>query len=483
MTVTDTIKRAAGVLMHVSSLHGDYSVGAFGKEALEFIDFLADAGFSYWQVLPFTIPDECNSPYKSVSAFAGNPYFIDLPTLASEGLITEEELASAGQTSPYLIESKHLALSRELLLRKAAGRARNREEILSFMAEYPYLEEACRYLALAKANSFLPWQKWKTHAFEDADYFYHAFTQYHFYQQWQTVKAYANEKGIRIIGDLPIYVGLDSADVYFHPDQFELDEKGNPLGVAGCPPDYFSKDGQFWGNPLYRWDLMKQDDFTWWRARMEHTLSLFDGVRIDHFRGIESYWRIPATAKTAKEGKWCKGPGMAFVRAMKEVAGDRMIIAEDLGDIPPAVQDLLRRSKFPGMRVFQFAFLGDPLSPHLPHNYPADCIAYTGTHDNNTLLGYVWEQDEATRRQMLEYCGYTDADWDKGYDAIFRTMLCSHAGLVIFPIQDLLRFGADTRMNTPGRAEGNWEYRITREQLRNLDAKKLRHLNTLYGRI
>ncbi|MBQ8340753.1 MAG: 4-alpha-glucanotransferase [Clostridia bacterium] len=383
-----------------------------------------------------------------------------------------------------MTESKRLTLQRELLLRHAASRVKNKDEILRFMKAHPYIDEACRFLALSKANCFLPWQKWKTAEYDENDYFYHAFTQYTFVKQWQIVKAYANKKGIRIIGDLPIYVGLDSADVYFHPDQFELDEKGDPLGVAGCPPDYFAEEGQFWGNPLYRWDVMKKDGFVWWRARMAHTLEMFDGVRIDHFRGIESYWRIPATAKSAKEGKYCKGPGMAFVRAMREVAGDQMIIAEDLGDIPPAVQKLLAQSGFPGMRVFQFAFLGDPVTPHLPHNYIENCIAYTGTHDNNTLLGYVWEQDDDTRRQMLDYCGYTDEDWDNraGYEAILRTMLRSSAGTVIFPIQDLLGFGADTRMNTPGRAEGNWGYRITSNQLNALDRGGFRHLNELYGR-
>ena len=481
MTAID--KRAAGVLMHISSLHGEHSIGSFGKEALEFIDFLAEAGFSYWQVLPFCIPDECDSPYKSVAAFSGNPYFIDLPTLCAQGLITKAELDGAKQMAPYAIESKRLALGRELLLRRAASRVTDRSKILSFMTAHPYLDEVCRFLALSKANSFLPWQSWRIDRYDDGDYFYHAFTQYHFFVQWQAVKAYANAKGIRVIGDLPIYVGLDSADVYYHPEQFQLDGTGAPLAVAGCPPDYFAEDGQLWGNPLYDWSAMKEDGFTWWRARMEHTLSLFDGVRIDHFRGIESYWRIPAGAKTAKEGKWCKGPGMAFVRAMREVAGDRLIIAEDLGDIPPAVQKLLKQSGFPGMRVFQFAFLGDPQTPHLPHNYPENCIAYTGTHDNNTLLGFVWEQDAETRRLMLEYCGYTDEDWDRGYDAIFRTMLCSHAALVLFPVQDLFRFGADTRMNTPGKADGNWGYRITKEQLGLLDAAKFRRLNELYGRV
>ena len=481
MTVIDG--RASGVLLHVSSLHGEYSIGSFGRCAFEFIDFLAEGGFSYWQVLPFCIPDECDSPYKSDSAFAGNPLFIDLALLASEGLLSADELTLALQKTPYATESARLRAEREPLLRKAASRAKNRAQILEFIKARPQLHDACRFLALKRANGGRPWWEWKALEPLSEDFFYFAFTQFHFHRQWQAVKAYANGKGISIIGDLPIYVALDSADVFANRAQFCLDEAGKPTEVAGVPPDYFSKDGQMWGNPLYRWSAMKQDGFAWWRSRMAHTLELFDGVRIDHFRGIEAYWAIPATAKSAVEGRWRKGPGMAFVRAMREVAGDRLIIAEDLGDRTPAVDALLKKSGFPGMRVFQFAFLGDKASPHLPHTYEQNCVAYTGTHDNNTLLGYVWELDATTRRRMLEYCGYTDADWDRGYDAIVRTMLQSHAGLVILPIQDLLGFGADTRMNTPGRAEGNWSYRITREQLQALDRTKYRRFNELYGRI
>jgi len=475
--------RKSGVLMHVSSLHGEYSVGSFGKPAFEFVDFLAESGFSCWQVLPFCIPDDYDSPYKSDSAFAGNPLFLDLPILASEGLLTAAELESARQKTPFATESARLRTEREPLLRRAAARAKNRAEIEAFIESRPQLRDACRFLALKRANGGLPWQSWTVEEPDDEDYFYYAFTQFHFHRQWQAVKAYANGKRISLIGDLPIYVALDSADVYANRAQFCLNAKGRPTEVAGVPPDYFSEKGQMWGNPLYRWSAMKKDGFGWWRARMAHMLELFDGVRIDHFRGIESYWAIPASAESAMEGRWRKGPGMAFVRAMREVAGERLIIAEDLGDRTPAVDALLQKSGFPGMRVFQFAFLGDRTSPHLPHTYEQNCIAYTGTHDNNTLLGYVWELGDATRSRMLEYCGYTDADWDRGYDAIVRTMLQSHAGLVIFPIQDLLGFGSDTRMNTPGRAEGNWRYRITREQLLGLDRAKYRHFNELYGRI
>ncbi len=479
MTVTK--KRASGVLMPIFSLHGSYSCGAFGKAALEFVDFLADSGFSYWQVLPFSIPDEHGSPYKSDSAFAGDPRLIDLEVLAAEGLLTEEELQGALQAVPFTVETDRMA-AREALLRRAATRVENKKDILDFIEGHPQLDNACRFLALKKANGGLAWQEWKTADWCEEDYFYYAFAQYHFLRQWQAVKTYANGRGISIIGDLPIYVAEDSADVWSAPDCFLLDKKGYPKEVAGVPPDYFCSDGQMWGNPLYDWSKMKKDGFSWWRDRMRHILTLFDGVRIDHFRGLSAYWSIPASAATAKEGAWKKGPGMAFVRAMKEVAGDKLIIAEDLGEITEDVIALREKSGFPGMRVFQFAFLGDPDSIHLPHHYPANCVAYTGTHDNNTLLGYVWEQDAASRERMLQYCHHESPDWDACYEAILKTMLQSHAGLVIFPIQDLLGFGSDTRFNTPGRTENNWCFRVTREQLLSLDRARLLALNRLYGR-
>lgn len=477
------IKRSSGVLLHISSLPGDYSIGSFGRAAIQFIDFLADSGFTYWQVLPFCVPDECNSPYKSEASFAGNPYFIDLELLAAEGLLTAEELAAAKQKTPFAVEDERLRLTREALLRCAAARATNRAEILAFVGANKELANACRFLALKRANGGVPWQEFTVTEPREEDYFYYAFTQYHFLRQWRAVKAYANARGILVIGDIPIYVAADSADVYGNREQFLLNEEGHPTAVAGVPPDYFAADGQLWGNPLYNYKKMRADGFAWWRRRLSFMLELFDGVRIDHFRGFEAFWSVPADAKTAREGKWVKGPGMALVKALREVAGDKLIIAEDLGDITDAVRSLVKKSGFPGMRVFQFAFLGDKETPHLPHTYEENAVAYTGTHDNNTLLGYVWELDDETRRRMLEYCGYTDSDWDKGYDAILRTMMCSHAGLVIFPLQDLLGFGADTRMNTPGRASGNWTYRVTKAQLAALDSKKYRRMCELYGRI
>lgn len=477
------INRKSGVLMHISSLHGEYSVGSFGKPAFEFVDFLEKSGFSYWQVLPFCIPDACNSPYKSEASFAGNVYFIDLPLLAAEGLLTAAELESAKQKSPFMVEGKRLEREREALLRVAASRAKNQAEILSFIKARPQLDSACRFLALKRANNGLPWQEFTVFEYDEEDYFYFAFTQFYFQRQWKAVKSYANAKGIEVIGDIPIYVAADSADVFGNQEQFLLNEKGHPTAVAGVPPDYFAADGQLWGNPLYNWKQMKADGFSWWRERLSFMLEMFDGVRIDHFRAFEAFWSVPANAKTAKEGKWVKGPGMALINVLKRVAGNKLIIAEDLGDITDAVKRLVKSSGFPGMRVLQFAFLGDPETPHLPHAYEQNCVAYTGTHDNNTLLGYVWELDHATRVKMLEYCGYTDADWNKGYDAILRTMMQSHAGLVMFPIQDLLGFGSDTRMNTPGKPDGNWGYRITEEQLKGLNAAKYRRFNELYGRL
>ncbi|MBR7112500.1 MAG: 4-alpha-glucanotransferase [Clostridia bacterium] len=476
------IKRSSGVLLHVSSLHGEYSIGSLGKAAFEFVDFLKDSGFSYWQVLPFCIPDACGSPYKSEASFACNPYFIDLALLAAEGLLSQSELEAAKQKTPFLVESERLADEREALLRLAAERATNREEILAFVTGRREIDEACKFLALKCANGGVAWQDFRVFDYSFDDYFYFAFTQFHFWRQWLAVKSYANARGISIIGDIPIYVASDSADVFYSKAQFLLDENGHPRAVAGVPPDYFAKEGQLWGNPLYNWRQMKMDGFAWWRARLSLTLELFDGVRIDHFRAFAGFWSVPATASSAKEGKWVKGPGMALVKALKEVAGDKLIIAEDLGDITDDVRLLVAKSGFPGMRVLQFAFLGDPQTPHLPHNYDENCVAYTGTHDNNTLLGYVWELDEGTRTKMLEYCGYTDPDWNGGYGAVLRTMLASHAGLVILPVQDLLLFGADTRMNTPGKSDGNWRYRITKEQLLALDRNKYRHLNELYGR-
>jgi len=478
------MKRASGVLMHISSLFGDYSIGNFGRAAAHFVDFLAECGFSYWQVLPFNMADDCNSPYKSFGAFSGNPYLIDPEQLHRRGLLTDEELARSRQQTPYACEFERLAEERMPLLRKAAARVTDREKkrVEEFLAAHRHLADFCRFMAIKEANGGAEWIDWETEEYRKEDLFAWQFIQYEFFVQWQSIRAYANANGIKIIGDVPIYVAYDSSDVWANRKNFKLDERNCPTSVAGVPPDYFSEDGQLWGNPLYDWDFMKKDGYSWWSDRIQYMLELFDGVRIDHFRGLESYWSVPAEAKSAKQGCWMPGPGLPFVKRIAEIAGDRLIIAEDLGDISPEVVKLVEDSGFPGMRVFQFAFMGDSNSPHLPHNYIENCVAYTGTHDNNTLLGFMWEQDDNARAQVIEYCGYGGDDWNQSYDALIRVMMSSHAGLVILPVQDILHYGADTRMNIPGKPEGNWRYRITREQLDAIDRSRYRRLNQLYAR-
>lgn len=477
------MNRSSGVLMHISSLYGDYSTGSFGKAARYFADLLYDCGFKYWQVLPFNMVDEHNSPYKSYSSFSGNPYFVDLELLYDKGLITNEELCAAKQQSPWLCEFDRLSKERFELLKKASERvdAKQKSKISKFINDNPYIASFCEFMARKAANGGKEWLEWENNSYDKAVLFAWQFIEFEFFTQWEEIKKYANDKGIKIIGDIPIYVSHDSSDVWSDKSQFRLDKDGRPTHVAGVPPDYFCKDGQLWGNPLYNWKEMKKNGYKWWCDRIRHMTRLFDGVRIDHFRGIESYWAVPASSETAKDGKWVKGPGLSFIKAIKEAAGDAMIIAEDLGDITPEVEKLVKDSGFPGMRVFQFAFISDSESTHMPHNYPENCISYTGTHDNNTLLGYLWELDEKTRERMLSYCGHA-GDWKNGCESIIRTMLSSHSSTVIMPIQDILGYGADTRINTPGRADGNWAYRVTKEQLDSIDREHFRNLNKLYCR-
>lgn len=468
--------------MHISSLWGEYSEGSLGKAAKEWIDFISDCGFGVWQVLPFCLPDDFSSPYKSYSAFSLNPYFIDLDRLHEMGLLTSAELEGARQCTPYSCEFERLFAERMPLLARAAERFSDSGKIRGFLDGHKQTENFCRFMALRKANGELTWNEWTVAEPDESEQRLWEFTQYIFFEQWKEIREYAHERGVKIIGDIPIYVSWDSADVWSNPTQFLLDARSLPTAVAGVPPDYFAKDGQLWGNPLYDWEAMQNDGFSWWKERISFMTELFDGVRIDHFRGIESYYSIPADAETAKDGVWCKGPGLALIDAIKSVSGDRLLIAEDLGDITDAVHELVEKSGFPGMRVLQFGFQGDSDSPHLPHNYKNNCIAYTGTHDNNTLLGYVWELDADTRKRLLSYCGFEGDDWNSCYDSVLRTMFASHAGLLILPVQDLLLYGSDTRLNVPGRSGGNWSYRITRGQLDGINRDKFRKWNSEYGR-
>lgn len=475
-------ERKSGVLMHISSLFGDYGIGSFGEGAKEFIDFLNECGFTYWQTLPFCMADDCNSPYQSYSAFGGNPYFIDLDILFKKGLITSEELESQKQSTPYSCEYSRLYHTRFDILLKAGKRAQNKSEINEFIEKNKYLKDFCEFMGRKAANGGKPWYEWENDSIDNATFEMWKFIQFEFFAEWNEIKKYANEKGIKIIGDVPIYVALDSSDTWGNPQYFMLDRDNVPTSIAGVPPDYFCEDGQKWGNPLYNWEKMKKDGYKWWCDRISHMLTIFDGIRLDHFRGFESYWSIPKDAKTAKEGEWKKGPGIELCEKFKEIADDKLIIAEDLGDIDDNVRKLVKDSGFPGMNVFQFGFFGDTKSNHMPHNYKENSVSYTGTHDNNTLLGYLWELNENERREMLFYCGYESEDWERGYNNILKTVFESHSGLVIFPIQDLLGYGSDTRLNIPGKADGNWQFRITKDQLNTIDKEKFKKYNRIYGR-
>lgn len=477
------MKRQSGILMHISSLYGDYSIGNFGKNAKEFVDFIVDNGFSVWQVLPFTVTDEYNSPYKSFSAFGGNPYFIDPEKLYEDGLISADDLKNCIQETPYSCEFERLGKERMNLLKKAYKNSKKHDEIQKFIESRPRIEAFCRFMTLREQNSRKPWQEWESEEITDYDLLgTWQFIQYEFFTQWAEIKKYANSKGVSIIGDIPIYVSDDSCDVWENKHLFDVDEKGYPSMVAGVPPDYFAKDGQLWGNPLYNWDEMKKDGFAWWKERIDHSLEMFDGIRIDHFRAIEAYWAVEATEETARNGKWIKGPGMDFINAIKEGHDDKLIIAEDLGDITDEVRALVEESGFPGMRVFQFGFLDDGNSIHMPHNYIKNSVAYSGTHDNNTIFGFLWESDESTRRRALDYCGFSGGDWGNASPLFLRSVFASVSDLAIIPIQDFLMYGSDTRINTPGVAKGNWSYRVTKEQLMNANRDFFRSLNRIYKR-
>lgn len=491
------MKRQSGVLMPLFSLWSPFSVGCFGEEARQFIDFLSDCGFSWWQVLPFVIPDEWNSPYKSFSAFAGNPYFIDLRELNRAGLLTDSELESARQRTPYLCEYDRLKDERLPLLKLAEGRLSpdDRRRVRAFLDANPDTDMLCHFMARRVANGSKPWQEWDV-SDEDTDtYALWGFIQYEFIREWSDIRAYAHQKGIRIMGDIPIYVSLDSSDVMYHLTDgiFDVDPDGKPRHVAGCPPDYFAAEGQMWGNPLYNWQKMAADDYGWWRRRLNYTANLFDGIRFDHFRGLESYWSIPADAESARLGHWEEGPRMDFIRAMRDEldrvrrasGNDTLLVAEDLGEYTQSLASFVAESGFPGMRVIQFAFDGKADNIHLPYQYVNNTVAYSGTHDNNTLLGFIWEADDVTRRRMLDYCGFYSDDWNcpESRLAVIHTLFESSAGLVVLPIQDVLGYGADTRINTPGRASGNWAYRITKSQLDSIDRSFYRRLNSATGRI
>lgn len=483
-------------MLPVSSLPSKYGIGTFGKAAYRWVDFLAQAKQKYWQVLPLGPTSYGDSPYQSFSAFAGNPYFIDLNLLCEQGLLDREDCkAITWGKSKRRVDYDAVYQHREAVLHKAFEHFLDTKALDRFRRKHrAWIEDYALYMAVKAKMDLKPWnewdedirmrrpealKKWRAQCREEIDYT--IFVQYLFYDQWGKLKKYANKKGVKIIGDAPIYVAMDSADVWANPQLFQLDENNVPTEVAGCPPDAFSEDGQLWGNPLYRWEVMEKDGFSWWLKRLKANLTTVDVLRIDHFRGLESYYAIPYGDTTARNGRWRKGPGKAFVDAVNREFGGAAIIAEDLGYLTPAVHRLLKSSGYPGMKVLEFAFDSREESDYLPHNYPKNCVVYTGTHDNETVRGWFSTADPADVATAREYLGLSsdkDGNW-----AFIRAALGSVADLAIVPMQDYLDLGSEARINTPSTLGGNnWRWRMTKNQPTEELAKKIARLTELYGR-
>ena len=490
------IMRESGILMPVSSLPGPYGIGCFGAEALKFVDFLATAGQHIWQLLPLSPTGYGDSPYQSCSAFAGNPYFIDLDALKADGLLTAAQLkAEPWGTDPLSVDYGTLYTSRYKVLRAAYAAWREKyagrfgcahyypDDYYAFtLTNESWLNDYALYMALKTANGMKSWAEWPREyrlrdagalaefaAGQEEEIGFWKFLQYEFAVQWKKVKDYANEKGIKILGDIPIYVSADSVDAWVGGELFELDAQGGFARVAGCPPDYFSADGQLWGNPLYNWPYHKQTGYAWWVRRVRHALGIYDLLRIDHFRGFDTYWAIPAGSSTARTGKWENGPGMDLFRALEAALGKLPIIAEDLGDLVPSVRKLLADSTFPGMKVLQFAFGGGD-NEYLPHNHVKNSVVYPGTHDNTTLTDW-WvnaapakEKANAAAYLHLTPCKPTAKEvaavrTDAARIALLRAALGSVADRAIIPMADWLGLGAEAHLNTPGKLGGNWAWR------------------------
>ena len=495
--------RTAGVLLHLTSLPGPFGCGVMGEEARAFVLQLQRMGFHYWQVLPLCPVDETGSPYCSCSALAGNLALIDPRQLMADSLLTEAEVReSVYGGSMYVADFDFALKQKTALLKRAFARLKKaqKEQIALFAKQNAWVGDYALYCALKEKNGDLPWWEWpKNEArYETAkacaaplqkEIDFHVFCQFVFFLQYRSLKEFANAHGVFLIGDMPIYVSRDSVDVWSDPQLFLIDEETlSPKEVAGVPPDYFSEDGQLWGNPLYDWDAMKQDGYRWWIARVAHASKLFDRVRIDHFRAFASYWAIPFDSETAKVGVWRKGPGMPLFTAIEKALPDADIIAEDLGVFGEDVVQLLKDTGFPGMRVVQFGLDPHGDSTHLPHNYPKNCIAYLGTHDNNTLLGWLWDAGEDERAFALRYCCFGGREWGEGgyrsgsCRALIETVWKSAADTAVIAVQDMCGYGKDARMNTPGTSEDNWTFRISAAALAGIDEAYYREINTLYRR-
>lgn len=486
--------RHSGILLPISSLPSPYGIGTFGKAAYQFIDFLRESGQHYWQILPLGPTGYGDSPYQSFSTFAGNPYFVDLSLLVEEELLTEAECNACNfGNDASRVDYGLLYKNRISLLHKAFARFVPGEEYFRFTEENRnWVFDYGLFMALKERYGAAPLTLWPEgvrrrepavleplRAQMLSQTVLHVFIQYLFYRQWAALKTYANESGIRLIGDIPIYVSPDSADVWAEPDNYQLDENLKPRFVAGCPPDAFSAEGQLWGNPLYCWDKMAQDGFSWWMKRMRFTARLYDVVRIDHFRGFESYYAIPAGDKTAVNGHWEKGPGHAFIDALRRDLPGFPIIAEDLGYLTPEVKELLSYSGFPGMKVLQFAFDGSHNSDYLLHNCGRHSVMYTGTHDNTTTADWL---HTAPAHEASFAMQYLDAQEHNFTERFVRAALMSRCNTCIIPIQDYLELSGEARINTPATPSGNWVWRLKEEQLTEELKEKIKTMCAIYAR-
>ncbi len=491
--------RASGILMHISSLPSPYGIGTLGAEAKQFVDFLASSGQTYWQVLPMNPTGFGDSPYQAFSSYAGNHNFIDLKTLVQEGLLHEEEVQSLSWgANPSRVDFELLYRQRLEVLRLAYGRficTPNRDFIRFVSEEKEWLREYALFMAIRQKNNGTVWLEWEKSLREHEalplreasaglkyEITFHYFLQYVFFRQWNRLRDYCRQKGIRIIGDVPIYVPLDSCDVWANSHLFQLDESGAPTAVAGCPPDQFNEDGQLWGNPLYDWNAMRAEGYEWWLRRLQFASRIYDVVRIDHFRGFESYWAVPYGAPTAKEGQWQPGPGLEFVQTLRYRLTGLRFIAEDLGFLTSAVRELQKASGFPGMKVLEFAF--DPREPseYLPHSYDKNCVCYTGTHDNPPIQQWYSELSENSRAYVRRYFALTreeGAAW-----GILRGGMSSTAELFVAQMQDYLPALTDARMNEPGHVnDKNWRWRLTPGALTPELSRRIKAMTLCYGRV
>ena len=467
-----TDSRASGVLMHISSLPGRFGIGTLGEEAYNFVDFLKNAGQKYWQILPIGPTGFGDSPYQNFSSFAGNPYFIDFDLLEKDGYLKKSDYENIiwckkeNEVDYGLLYENRYPVFRKLFenFSKKIPKAFN-----DFKNNNPWV---------VPYADFMVKQKCFGENFENENKLYEML-QYFFFEQWNKLHKYANENGIKIIGDIPIYVAQNSADTESEPEQFLLDKNLKPIKVAGCPPDDFSADGQLWGNPLYDWDYMKKTNYEWWIRRIKHCEKLFDVVRIDHFRAFDSYYSVDSEAENAQKGDWCKGPGMDFFDEVKKHT-HIPIIAEDLGFLTLDVKALLKQCGYPGMKVLQFAFDSREDNDYLPHNYEKNCVVYTGTHDNNTILGWFEEASEAEIKEAVEYMRLTKAE---GYNwGMMNTAMASVADTVILTMQDLLSKKSEARMNTPSTVGDNWKWRAKKDEITGNIAEKLKNQTKIYGR-